>query len=124
MSGVRFPESFQWGAATSAFQIEGAADEDGREPSIWDAFCKVPGAIADGSDRAQQTVTVNVTNKSVSTLLLTSDQLAVPAGIAAAPFSSIPASRLPLLTVRRVLTLPTWDVPTLLTRISRSHPAG
>ncbi len=55
-------------------------------------------AIADGSDRAQQTVTVNVTNKSVSTLLLTSDQLAVPAGIAAAPFSSIPASRLPLLT--------------------------
>ncbi len=44
------PSRFQWGAATSAFQIEGAADEGGREPSIWDEFCRVPGAIADGSD--------------------------------------------------------------------------
>ncbi|HSB37906.1 MAG TPA: PxKF domain-containing protein [Gaiellaceae bacterium] len=54
-------------------------------------------AIADGSDRAQQQVTVHVSNKSVSSLQLTADQSSVPAGIAAAPYSSIPASRLGLL---------------------------
>jgi beta-glucosidase len=46
----RFPDDFVWGAATSAFQIEGAADADGKGPSIWDEFCRVPGAIADGSN--------------------------------------------------------------------------
>ncbi len=44
-----FPHSFVWGVATSAFQIEGAAAEDGKGPSIWDDFCRKPGAIADGS---------------------------------------------------------------------------
>jgi len=39
---------FVWGAATSAYQIEGAVDEDGRTPSIWDKFCRVPGAIDNG----------------------------------------------------------------------------
>ncbi len=39
---------FRWGAATSAYQIEGAVDEDGRSPSIWDTFCRVPGAIDNG----------------------------------------------------------------------------
>ena len=46
----RFPSDFVWGVATSAFQIEGAATEDGRGASIWDRFCRVPGAIADASD--------------------------------------------------------------------------
>ena len=55
-------------------------------------------AIADTSDRASQTVTIHVSNRSVSTLQLTSDQASIPAGIAAAPYSSIPASRLGLLT--------------------------
>ncbi|GAA4994491.1 GH1 family beta-glucosidase [Kitasatospora paranensis] len=39
------PDDFVWGAATSAYQIEGAVDEDGRAPSIWDTFSHTPGAI-------------------------------------------------------------------------------
>jgi beta-glucosidase len=46
----RFPRDFVWGTATSAFQIEGAARVDGKGASIWDEFCRVPGAIADGSN--------------------------------------------------------------------------
>ncbi len=47
---LRFPSDFLWGTATSAYQIEGAVAVDGRQPSIWDTFCEVPGAIADGDD--------------------------------------------------------------------------
>ena len=45
-----FPADFVWGVATSAFQIEGAATTDGKGPSIWDTFCRQPGAIADASN--------------------------------------------------------------------------
>ena len=45
-----FPDGFVWGVATSAFQIEGAAAVDGKGPSIWDEFCRQPGAIADNSN--------------------------------------------------------------------------
>ena len=45
-----FGDDFQWGCSTSAFQIEGAASEDGRTDSIWDTFCRQSGAIRDGSD--------------------------------------------------------------------------
>jgi beta-glucosidase len=43
-----FPGGFTWGVSTSAFQIEGATREDGRGESIWDVFCRKPGAIRDG----------------------------------------------------------------------------
>src|SRR5258708_14196234 len=42
----QFPQDFLWGAATAAYQVEGAAREDGRGPSVWDTFCRRPGAIA------------------------------------------------------------------------------
>ncbi|WP_129339471.1 GH1 family beta-glucosidase [Cellulomonas endophytica] len=47
---LRFPPTFLWGAATAAYQIEGAAHEDGRRDSVWDAFARVPGAVLDGHD--------------------------------------------------------------------------
>ncbi|WNM29995.1 GH1 family beta-glucosidase [Streptomyces sp. Li-HN-5-11] len=47
-SEVTFPPAFRWGAATAAYQIEGAADEDGRTPSIWDTFSRTPGTVRNG----------------------------------------------------------------------------
>src|SRR4051812_29421567 len=44
-----FPAGFVWGAATSSYQVEGAANVDGRGRSIWDTFCELPGTIRDGS---------------------------------------------------------------------------
>ncbi|WP_029215407.1 GH1 family beta-glucosidase [Kallotenue papyrolyticum] len=52
MPDLVFPSNFIWGVATSAYQIEGAAQEDGRGESIWDRFCQQPGAIEDGSSGA------------------------------------------------------------------------
>ncbi|WP_369052439.1 GH1 family beta-glucosidase [Kineococcus terrestris] len=47
--GVRaFPPGFVWGTATAAYQVEGAAEEDGRTPSIWDTFSRTPGKVLGG----------------------------------------------------------------------------
>ncbi|HSE55896.1 MAG TPA: GH1 family beta-glucosidase [Nocardioidaceae bacterium] len=43
-----FPSTFLWGSATASFQIEGATKEDGRSESIWDRFCRIPGAVIGG----------------------------------------------------------------------------
>ncbi|HEY3869143.1 MAG TPA: GH1 family beta-glucosidase [Actinocrinis sp.] len=44
----RFPAGFRWGTATAAYQIEGAAAQDGRTPSIWDTFSHTPGRVRNG----------------------------------------------------------------------------
>ena len=43
-----FPDGFTWGAATAAYQIEGAADADGKGPSVWDTFSHTPGKVRGG----------------------------------------------------------------------------
>jgi beta-glucosidase len=47
---ARFPADFVWGAATAAYQVEGAVAEDGRGESIWDRFTATPGKILNGDD--------------------------------------------------------------------------
>ena len=47
-----FPADFVWGAATASYQIEGAADEDGRGQSIWDRFAATPGKVRNGESGA------------------------------------------------------------------------
>ena len=45
-----FPRGFRWGAATAAFQVEGATRADGRGDSVWDVFTRTPGRVLDGSN--------------------------------------------------------------------------
>lgn len=45
---MKFPRDFRWGVATASYQIEGAAQEDGRGESIWDRFSRTPGKVLHG----------------------------------------------------------------------------
>ncbi|MFF3505000.1 GH1 family beta-glucosidase [Streptomyces sp. NPDC003247] len=46
----KFPDDFEWGVSTAAYQIEGAVHEDGRGRSIWDVFSHAPGNVARGDN--------------------------------------------------------------------------
>ena len=48
----QFPKNFIWGSATSSYQIEGAWNEDGKGPFIWDVFCLIPGKVHEGDTGA------------------------------------------------------------------------
>ncbi|MCP3029840.1 beta-glucosidase [Halobacillus sp. A1] len=48
MTTIEFSKELKWGAATASYQIEGAANEDGRSPSIWDTFSHTPGNVKNG----------------------------------------------------------------------------
>jgi beta-glucosidase len=48
MADKTFPKDFKWGTATAAYQIEGAAAEDGRGPSVWDTFSRILGKVLNG----------------------------------------------------------------------------
>jgi beta-glucosidase len=52
MAFPAFPDGFLWGVSSSAYQIEGAVDVDGRGPSIWDSFAAEPGRIVGGDTAA------------------------------------------------------------------------
>ncbi|MCU0548596.1 MAG: family 1 glycosylhydrolase, partial [Leptolyngbya sp. Prado105] len=52
MTSYQFPPGFQWGTATSAYQIEGAIDRDGRKPSVWDTFSAKKGRTFQGQTGA------------------------------------------------------------------------
>jgi len=65
------PKDFLWGFATASYQIEGAPEADGRGPSIWDTFCKIPGKIADGSSGDVACDSYNRTAEDIALLKLT-----------------------------------------------------
>ncbi len=50
MPKITFPQDFIWGCAASAYQVEGAWNEEGKGPSIWDTFVHTPGKIANGEN--------------------------------------------------------------------------
>ncbi len=49
---IVFPQGFLWGSATASYQLEGAVNEDGRGPSIWDTFSATPGKVKNGDSGA------------------------------------------------------------------------
>ena len=48
-TGREFPKGFLWGSATASYQVEGAVNEDGRGPSIWDTFSHIPGNVVNNA---------------------------------------------------------------------------
>ena len=62
---LQFPKRFLWGAATAAYQVEGASDHDGRTDSIWDAFCRMPGAVVGARPAGQHATTTTGTARTL-----------------------------------------------------------
>ena len=62
-SAPRFPDGFYWGVATASYQIEGAWNEDGKGPSIWDTFAHTPGKIKNGDTGDARSTTTTATRK-------------------------------------------------------------
>lgn len=58
---TEFPTGFLWGAATAAYQVEGAAAEDGRTPSIWDTFSRTPARSATATPATSPPTTTTAT---------------------------------------------------------------
>jgi beta-glucosidase/6-phospho-beta-glucosidase/beta-galactosidase len=63
MANKKFPEHFVWGAASAAYQIEGAWNEAGKGPSLWDVFCRKPSAIRNGNRAMWLMITTNAIKK-------------------------------------------------------------
>jgi beta-glucosidase len=61
-SAPRFPDGFYWGVATASYQIEGAWNEDGKGPSIWDTYAHTPGRIKN-DENGDIAVTTTATRK-------------------------------------------------------------
>ena len=53
-AGLAFPDDFLFGSATASYQIEGAVQEDGRGPSIWDTFSHTPGKVVERRHRRRR----------------------------------------------------------------------
>jgi len=66
MQDLKFPSSFQWGVATSSYQIEGAVNEGGRAPSIWDTFSHQPGRSTTMT-RAMSRAITTIAGRAIST---------------------------------------------------------
>jgi beta-glucosidase len=48
IDNAAFPRTFAWGVASASYQVEGSPTADGKGPSVWDMFCRKPGAIWGG----------------------------------------------------------------------------
>lgn len=123
---IEFPQGFLLGSATSAYQIEGAAAEDGKQDSIWDVFCRVPGAIVNGEDglvacdhyhryaedvKLLAALGMNTYRFSVSWPRVLNDGVVNPAGL---DFYSRLVDELLANDVAPWLTLYHWDLPAAL----------
>ncbi|QWC17037.1 beta-glucosidase [Cellulomonas dongxiuzhuiae] len=127
-SGRQFPADFLWGSATASYQIEGAAAEDGRAPSIWDTFAHTPGKVLNGDTgdvavdhyhRVPQDVAIMADLGLQAYRFSIAWSRIVPAGTgevnqAGLDFYSDLVDRLIAAGIKPVVTLYHWDLPQVL----------